>query len=278
MPECRLERVSEHIWWFTPDERTDRPSLAAVAGSRSTLLLEAGASVAHTASFLATLEPLTLPPLIGVALTHWHWDHSFGAAAIPAPLIAHRETAAELAVQRSYDWSDAALGKRVTSGQEIAFVRDMLKLEIPNRTDLEIRLPDTVFDHRHDLDLGGVSVELHHVGGDHAADSVVMWVPGDGLLFLGDSWYQRLYAPVEHYTLTGLRALVERLATFDVTAAIEGHSEALLDGSGFRERLHELTRAADLVEKHGQGATKLAAGEDEREVVTFLLAGEGGQS
>ncbi len=40
--ESRLERASEHVWWFTPDERTDRPALAVVAGATASALLEVG--------------------------------------------------------------------------------------------------------------------------------------------------------------------------------------------------------------------------------------------
>src|SRR5207342_2078199 len=106
---CRLQRASEHVWWFTPDERTDRPALAAVAGRTATALLEVGASAEHTSSFLAALAPLGLPPVRAAVLTHWHWDHSFGGSALDVPIIAHRLTAAELAHQASLDWSDAAL-------------------------------------------------------------------------------------------------------------------------------------------------------------------------
>ena len=95
----RLQRASEHVWWFTPDERTDRPALAVVAGATSSALLEVGASVAHTSSFLRAIEPLDLPPLRAAVLTHWHWDHAFGGAALDVPIISHRSTAAELAHQ-----------------------------------------------------------------------------------------------------------------------------------------------------------------------------------
>jgi hypothetical protein len=40
--ECRLERASEHVWWFTPDGRTDRPALAVVAGADASVLLDFG--------------------------------------------------------------------------------------------------------------------------------------------------------------------------------------------------------------------------------------------
>lgn len=269
----RLQRASEHVWWFTPDERTDRPALAAVAGRTATALLEVGASVEHTSSFLAALAPLDLPPVRAAVLTHWHWDHAFGGAALDVPIIAHRQTAAELALQAAFDWSDAALDARVEAGEEIAFCRDMIRLEIPDRSDLEIVLPQVVFDDRLELDLGGVHVAVEHVGGDHAADSAVMHVAEDELIVLGDCLYQRLYADEPYLTPATLLALTARIQAFGAKLAIEGHDDNLLDTEAFARRLHDLRSAAERVHALGAGALATAAGDDDRETLEFLVAG-----
>jgi glyoxylase-like metal-dependent hydrolase (beta-lactamase superfamily II) len=276
VPDCVFEEISAHVDRYTPDDRTDRPALGAVRGERGTLLVEGGASVAHLGAFAAELAARGRPPGVGIALTHWHWDHSFGSAAVAAPVIAHADTAAELAVQAAYDWSDAALEERVRDGREIAFCADCLRLEIPDRSGLEIVLPAETFTGRHSIDLGGVRVDIVHVGGDHAADSCVIHVPGDDVLFLGDCLYQRLYAPEPLLTIAGVRALLERVEPFPVTVAVEGHDDATADAAGYARRLEELRRAADLVEADGAGAAAIAAGdEDMEELVGFLLVGEG---
>ena len=174
-------------------------------------------------------------------LTHWHWDHSFGGAALDVPIIAHRETAAELAHQASLDWSDAALDARVEAGEEIAFCRDMIRIEIPDRCDLDIVLPQIVFDDHLELDLGGVHVTIDHVGGDHAADSCVFHVVEDDLIVLGDCLYQRLYAPEPFLTVASVQALTARIGAYGARLAIEGHDDTLLDGDALARRLSDLS-------------------------------------
>ena len=257
MNACRFEEISTHVDRFTPDERTDRPNLGAVHGTDGTLLVEGGASPAHLSSFVAELERRGRPPIVAVALTHWHWDHSFGAAALDVPLIAHEATARELAVQAAYDWSDEALDERVRDGREIAFCADMIRLELPDRSDLRIAIPSELLTERRVIDLGGVEAIIEHVGGDHAADSCVVHVPADGALFLGDCLYQRLYAPEPLLTVAGVRTLVDHLRRFDTALAIEGHADHVDDRRAHRARLDQLEEAVELVERQGSAALEV---------------------
>jgi len=278
LPDCVFEEISAHVDRYTPDDRSDRPALGAIRGARGTLVVDGGASVAHLGAFAAELAARGRPPVVGIVLTHWHWDHSFGSAAIDAPVIAHADTAAELAVQAAYDWSDGALDQRVRDGREIAFCAEFLRVELPDRSDLEIVLPSETFTRRHTVDLGGVRADIVHVGGDHAADSCVVHVPGDDVLFLGDCLYQRLYAPEPMLTVAGVRALVDRVEAFPVAVAVEGHNDDIADAAGFAARLAGLRRAADLVDAQGAGAAALVADdEDLAELVGFLLVGEAGE-
>jgi glyoxylase-like metal-dependent hydrolase (beta-lactamase superfamily II) len=271
---CRLERASEHVWWFTPDERSDRPALAAVAGADATILLDVGASASHTASFLGALEPLGLPPLRSAVLTHWH--HSFGGAALEAPIASHRLTAAELAREAALEWSDAALDARVESGAELAFCAEMMRIELPDRSDLRIVEPVVVFgDEGLELRLGGVTCTVRRVGGDHSQDSCVIHVVEDGLLFLGDCLYQRLHAAEPHHTVAGARRLTDLIETFGATTAIQGHGEDLLDAAALAGELERLRHAADRVERLGPGALATATDDDDRETLELFIAGRG---
>src|SRR4051812_38755830 len=123
-----LTKISEHVYWMPPGE-PDRPSLCAVVGARRTLMLDAGSSDAHALQFLDGLAARDIPSPQQIVLTHWHWDHVFGAAAFGVSVIAHIETAKELARLATYDWSDAGLEQRIKTGEQTAGGARNIKLE-----------------------------------------------------------------------------------------------------------------------------------------------------
>ena len=84
------------------------------------------------------------------------------------------------------DWSDEGLDRRVAAGLSSPDHAAHVKAELPSPRVVEVAPADIVFDERLDLDLGGVTVRVRHVGGEHSADSWVMFVEPDGVLFLGD--------------------------------------------------------------------------------------------
>ena len=57
---------------------------------------------------------------------------------------------------------------------------------MPSPRAVEVAPADIIFQHQIELDLGGVMVRVRHIGGDHSADSCVMYVEPDGVLFMGD--------------------------------------------------------------------------------------------
>jgi glyoxylase-like metal-dependent hydrolase (beta-lactamase superfamily II) len=245
-----FKQVSPHVYWLSPYSETDRPALAAVVGTERTLMLDTGNSAAHVAAFLAELTPAGIRHPAYAAITHWHWDHIFGGSALNIPLIAHELTAKEIALQASYDWSDDALDQRVTDGLEITFCSDMIKKELPDRSDLVIALPDMVFKGELTLNLGGVTCQLTHVGGDHALDSVVMYIPEDKVLFLGDCLYQAIYAPQRYYRVSEQLALVDRLSKYEVEVAIMGHHDEVLDKAAWQEDLNFYREVGAIVQQH----------------------------
>lgn len=219
-----FEQITPHVFWLSPNSTTDRPTLGVIAGTRGTLIVDAGNSPAHARHLLDEMSHRGMAASTFVMFTHWHWDHIFGAAEFHAPILAHTETKRVVSEMVGWDWSDAALDERVAQGIEIAFCRENIIKELPDRSGLELRAPDLGFTDRVELDLGGVTCEIIHVGGDHAADSSIVYVPQDKVVFLGDCLYLDLYRSPNRYTKTKLYPLIERLLALDAEIYFEGHN------------------------------------------------------
>lgn len=233
MPTHTLHQLTPRAWWLDPYAATDRPALGVIVGDRGSLVVDAGASPDHVAALRGEMARHGLPAPHFVALTHWHWDHVFGAASLGVPAVAGRETRRILLRLAALDWGDAALDERVAAGAEIAFCRDMLKLEWPDRAGLTIEPPAIAFDGELTLDLGGIECRLIHVGGNHSPDGIVAYVPAERVAFIGDAIYEDMYHGPNRLTVGQLFPLLDRLTALDVDTYITGHDLAPLSRSRF---------------------------------------------
>jgi glyoxylase-like metal-dependent hydrolase (beta-lactamase superfamily II) len=278
-----FHQISPHVYWLSPDHTTDRPLLGVVAGTHGSLIIDAGNSPAHLHQLLQAMTEQGLPPPIYAMLTHWHWDHVFGTSALHVPTFASQETARIVRILAGLDWGDAALEERVAAGTEIAFCRDMIKAELPDRAALVLRPPAIAFDTAVTIDLGGVSCELVHVGGDHAHDASIVYVPEEKILFLGDCLYDDLYHGPRRLTTTQLFPLLDRLSAYDVDFYLGSHDPEpllrarLVDDAALLKTIGEtvatmgLDRGAILDQLLQRLQTPLTA--DHREIVDAFLAG-----
>lgn len=255
----RFEQISEHIWILHAEHETDRPVLAAVIGERRTLLMDAGASPAHAVLFRQMLidHGLRLPDIM--VLTHWHWDHSFGLSEWKIPAIAVGETAERLRLLKGLDWSDEALQELVQRQIINESSANHIRLEYGPHRKLEIMEPDIVFEKKLVLDLGGVGCEIHHVGGDHAGDSCILYVREDKTLFLGDALGPSVYGGPRRYTSDGFLRLMDEISRFDASLYVESHSIPV-DQTDFRQDIDRYVELARLVQACGKDRENIAEG------------------
>ena len=180
-----LTKITDRVYWMPPGP-PDRPSLCGVVGERRTLMLDAGSSTAHTRAFLDALLLASDIRPSAVVYTHSDWDHVLGGVEVDGIVIAHALTAEGLIELADRDWSDEGLDRRVAEGLSSAEHVANVKAEMPSPRAVEVAPADIIFQHQIELDLGGVTVRVRHIGGDHSADSCVMHVEPDGVLFMGD--------------------------------------------------------------------------------------------
>jgi glyoxylase-like metal-dependent hydrolase (beta-lactamase superfamily II) len=242
MRMAELTKISEHVYWLPPAP-PDRPSLCAVVGHRRTLMLDAGSSQAHTSEFLRALVAEGVARPFAVVYTHSHWDHVFGGTAVEAPIVAHASTAERLVELAAMDWSDDGLERRVAAGEASSELAENVRQELPAPRVVEVAPADVVFHDRVDFDLGGASVSARHVGGDHSAESSVMYVEPDGLLFLGDCMYASSAGVL---TRELAFPLYETILALGATRYVEGHHPSVVSSAEMEqlvEKMHAAERA-----------------------------------
>jgi glyoxylase-like metal-dependent hydrolase (beta-lactamase superfamily II) len=238
-----LTKISEHVYWMPPGP-PDRPSLCAVVGERRTVMLDAGSSAAHTREFLDALSAEGAAPPSAVVYTHSHWDHVLGGAELGATVIAHASTAVQLAELAARDWSDEGLDRRVAAGLSSPQHAEHVKQELPAPRTVEVAQADVVFHDAVDVELGGVTVRVRHVGGDHCAESSVMLVEPDRVLFLGDC----LCASPEDVMTTELALpLAHAVLAFDADHYVEGHHPAVTSRAELEELIGKIRVAEQSV-------------------------------
>ena len=246
-----LTKISEHVYWMPPG-KPDRPSLCAVVGDRRTLMLDAGSSPAHIREFLAGLSAAGAAAPSAVVYTHSHWDHVLGGAELGVPVIAHASTAEQLNELAARDWSDEGLDRRVAAGLASQQHAEHVKEELPAPRVVEIAPADIVFHDSIDIELGGVTVRVRHVGGDHCAESSVMFVEPDRVLFLGDC----LCASSDDVMTTELALpLCQAVLAFDATHYVEGHHPSVTPRAEMEELIGKI-RWAETAVREGIALTE----------------------
>jgi glyoxylase-like metal-dependent hydrolase (beta-lactamase superfamily II) len=263
-----LTKISEHVCWMRPGP-PDRPSLCGVVGKRRTLMLDAGSSQAHAREFLDALAAQDAARPSAVVYTHSDWDHVFGGAELDALVIAHAMTAERLVELAELDWSDEGLDRLVAAGHASPEHAANVKQELPSPRTVEVAPADIVFQDGLDIELGGVTVRVRHVGGNHNAESSVMYVEPDRVLFLGDCMYD---SPTGVLTAEAAFPLHDAILGFDAELYVDGHSESLLS----RPDIEGLIEKMRLAEKAVREGSALAESDEDTEY--FVQAFEAGRT
>jgi glyoxylase-like metal-dependent hydrolase (beta-lactamase superfamily II) len=151
-----------------------------VLGDDRALVVDTHAHSGYARELVAAIRSVTALPWV-VALTHAHFDHSFGsgtfAAAQPGLEIwSHRACRDELA-------RGPGLHREFAAGW---FREAGRNADADAVGDVEVVLPTRTFVTEAGLDLGGRQVLLHHPGRGHTDHDVVVDIPDAGVSVLGD--------------------------------------------------------------------------------------------
>ena len=121
---------------------------------------------------------------------------------------------------------------------------------------IELTLPTETFDGRHEVALGTREVQLIEVGPAHTRGDVLVYVPGDRVLFTGDILFQNGHpvvwaGPVDHWI-----AACDRILAMDVDVVVPGHGP-ITDKGGVRRMRTYLAHLRDQARARYQAGMSL---------------------
>jgi cyclase len=242
LPPPKVVEVADGVFaYIQPDGSWWLNNTGFVAGGDLVLSIDTCSTEARTRAYLAEVERVAGAAPRLLVNTHHHGDHTNGNCFLPfATIIGHELCRRSMLDTGILDpqgiWEPVEWGA------------------------LALAPPFVTFEHRLDIHVGGLRVELHHIGVPaHTTNDVVAWIPERGVLFAGDLVFNGGTPFVLMGSVAGTLSALARLAEFPADVIVPGHGEPcdleIVAVAGEYLRFVQDTAAA----AHGAGLTPLEA-------------------
>ncbi|MBI3714535.1 MAG: MBL fold metallo-hydrolase [Betaproteobacteria bacterium] len=213
-------QVSAHAWaWIGPYEGPAkinngfRMNLGFVVGRDAVAVIDTGYTTEMAEEMVAAIGRVTPLP-IRFAINTNSQPHRFMGNEVFRRSGARVIASVDAAARMAKDGGDFAQG--IASALE-----RKEKPDVPSAPDQLVAEQGVA-----NIDLGGVKLEITHIGRAHTGGSLVIRVSPDRIVYAGDVLYAgRLPAVLPDSNLTGWIAAFERLRSFDAAAFVPGHGQ-----------------------------------------------------
>jgi cyclase len=205
-----LRRLSESAYAILGGEKESNSGF--VVGRNGILVIDSTFTPYHATLALKHIRSVSQRPIRYVFNTHFHSDHTFGNQVFSAKVIATRECRETMHKLLETEWSRESVRKWL----------DDNPLWKEPMADLNVTLPDVVFDEEYEVDLGNLKVVLRKVGG-HTGDSSIAWIPSSKILFSGDLMFKGRYPYTKDANLTVWLAALKTVRQMDFEVLVPGH-------------------------------------------------------
>lgn len=195
--QAQLQQINSEIWLYERSLEQYSVRGALIAGRERSLVWDL---LTHP-NDMKPLLPLLENRQFIVAYSHADWDHIWGAAGLPSQhpiIVGHTECLKRFS-------RDVPLTLQEKRAQE-PLIWSEVKLVPPNIT----------FQSELSIDLGSLSVTFHALAG-HTLDSIVAFLPDQGILLMGDA----VETPLPFVSPESpLSAWIEKLETWEQDSRI----------------------------------------------------------
>lgn len=218
-----LKNITNRVFYYPHQPETDRPMLAYLKGEKIALAIDAGNSADHVDEFYKSLEVKGLKKPDFTVITHWHWDHTFGIHHISGVSIAHARTN-EFLLNEKKKLLDKTYLNFLKNDDRSIF--NCFGKEYANNKKIVVFLSDIQFEEELIINLGGMTANIFHTISPHSEDTVLIYIPEEKILFLGDSTSEDFFNDgyMDKEKLKTLTNLIERT---DCQYCILSHTDPL---------------------------------------------------
>lgn len=167
-------------------------------------------------ALLDAIRRITPKPIRRIVVTHYHADHFYGLAALKA------DGADVWAQERAHEYLDGGEAERRLEQRS----HDLFPW-VP--AGMPIVRPDHWIAERDAFTLGGERFEIEHMGPAHSPEDVIVVVPGEGVVFVGDILFAGRIPFVGEADSRRWLERIDALMRLDPRVMITGHGEVSRD-------------------------------------------------
>jgi glyoxylase-like metal-dependent hydrolase (beta-lactamase superfamily II) len=167
------EKISDHVYVIPDQSVPVVPNVGIIVGSRGTFVIDTGLGARNGQTIMREVGKVSRNNDLYLATTHFHPEHDLGAQGFPPTTKMLRSK------DQQADIDEFGLEMAKTFSGFSPLNAELLQ-------GAEFRKADTHFDKEHTVDLGGVTVKLMAMGGNHTRGDTAFFVEPDRVLFSGD--------------------------------------------------------------------------------------------
>lgn len=214
----------------------------AILGPDGVLVFDANGTPSAAAAVLAEIRRLTHAPVRYLVLSHWHWDHWYGAEvyaqAFPdLQIVSHHKTREMMlgpalafnrpGLEKGLPAYISSLEKKAAGGDAGAKVRlETARFFLSEKQRVRHTVANVTFSDRLQIFLGGREIQVLNRGRAVTPGDVFLYLPAERILVTGDLLVNPVSFALSSYPTEWLQTL-EFLDGLDAATIVTGHGEPL---------------------------------------------------